>query len=399
MDEMFVFRPYIEALIKRWRLLLGGTILAGILATGLSFLLPPTYEAHTLVLIVDPGQLVQFDPRFETVDEIRPRQAYPVLATNDSLLHTLLQNVASEVDEPDTLNELRDMVSVSASSDPSLLELRVEHDDPVSAALIANHWAELFVSQANQVIGDQDEGQMAFYTEQRDVARLALDDAEQLLAEFQAGNRQTIVKTQLESHKIALATYLTQQQDILLLQQDIITLRTQLTGQNGPLLPADQLALILIYGRVFGEGDTTPTIELQIDGTASSTTEREQILGSLNTLQTALTARSDNLTDQTNQLEPAILALQQELQVLTADEEQLRQAVRLASETYTALVRQVSAEQITSQDTSRGLRQASPAIIPEDPIAPQKILNGLLAAMVAFVSLVTVVLFRQWQTS
>ena len=90
MDERFDFRPYIEAVLRRWRLLLGGTILAGILAVGLSYLVTPTYEAHTLVLIVDPSQLVQFDPRFETVDEIRPRQAYPVLALSDNLLQTLL---------------------------------------------------------------------------------------------------------------------------------------------------------------------------------------------------------------------------------------------------------------------------------------------------------------------
>lgn len=399
MDELFDFRPYVEALLQRWRLLLGGGVLAGILAVGLSFLLPPTYEAHTLVLIVDPSQLVQFDPRFETVDEIRPRQAYPVLALSDNLLQTLLQNVASEVDEPDTLRELRNLVSVSASSDPSLLELRVEHSDPTSAALIANQWAELFVSQANQVIGDQSADQVAFYVEQRDMARLALDEAEKALAEFQASNRQSIVKAQLENHETALATYLTQQQDLVLLQQDIITLRTQLTGQNGPLLVADQLALILIYERVFGERDAGPTIELQIDGVTEPTTSREQAVTSLDTLQTALTTRSNHLIEQIDQLEPAILAVQQELEVLTTDEDQLRQTARLASETYTALVRKVAEEQITSQDTSRGLRLASPAIIPQEPLAPQMILNGLLAAMVALVSLTAVVLFRHWQTS
>ncbi|MBK9051478.1 MAG: hypothetical protein IPL78_11340 [Chloroflexi bacterium] len=377
---------------------LGGTILAGILAVGLSYLVPPTYEAHTLVLIVDPSQLVQFDPRFETV-EIRPRQAYPVLAVSDSLLQTLLQNVASEVDEPDTLKELRSMIAISASSDPSLLELRVEHSNPASVALIANRWAELFISQANRVIGDQSEEQVAFYVGQRDLAQLALDEAEQMLAEFQTGNRQTIVKAQLESHESALATYLAQQQDLVLLQQDIITLRTQLTGQNGPLLPVDQLAYMLIYERIFGAGDTGPTIELQIQISVEPTADRQQIVTSLDTLQTALTTRSDNLMAQISQLEPMILAGQYEVEVLTADEERLRQAVMLASETYTALVRKVAEEQITSQDTSRGLRQASPAIIPQEPVAPQKMLNGLLAAMVALVSLMAVVLFRHWQQS
>ena len=399
MDEPFDFRPYITVVLRHWRLLLGGAIISGLLAIGLSFLLPPTYEAQALVLVVDPSQLVQFDPRFETIDEIRPRQAYPVLALSDSLLDTLLADVAAELDEPDTLKELREAVTISASNDPSLLELHVEHSDPATAALIANRWAELFVSQANQVIGDQSEVQVTFYMEQRDVTQQTLESAQQALAEFQAGNRQTIVKAQLESRETALEMYLTQQQALVLLQQDISTLRTQLTEQNGPLLPADHLAYLLIYERIFGRAEAGSAIEWQIPAAVESAVSREQLVTALDILQTTLITRSNNLTEQIEQLEPLILSAQHELELLKADEERLRQTVRLSSETYTALVRKVAEEQITSQDTSRGLRLVSPAITPQEPVAPQKLLNGLLAAMVALVSLVAVLLFRQWQAS
>lgn len=398
MDESFDFRPYIETLLQHWRLLLAGAVLSGLLAIGLSFLLPPTYQAQVLVLIVDPSQLVQFDPRFETIDEIRPRQAYPVLGLSDSLLQALLTSMAADVDEPDTLKELREIVAISASNDPSLLELEVEHSDPASAALIANRWAELFVTQANQVIGDQNEGQVAFYVTQRDGAYLALESAQGTLAEFQAGNRKTIVRAQLENQATALATYLAQQQDLVLLQQDILTLRTQLAEQNGPLLPGDQLAYLLIYQRMFAPVGTGPTIEWQIP-VAEPTSGREQVIIALDALQTALAGRADNLTELIEQLEPRILAAQHELELLTADEDRLRQAVRLAVETYTALVRKVAEEQITSQDTSRGLRLVSPAITPQEPIAPQKLLNGLLAAMVTLAALVVVILFRHWQAA
>jgi uncharacterized protein involved in exopolysaccharide biosynthesis len=396
MDEMFDIRPYIEVLLRRWRLLIGGTVLAGILAVVISFFLPPTYEANALVLIVDPNQLIQFDPRFETVDETRPRQVYPTLAASDSLLQMLLQEMAPEVDEPDTLRELRDIIAVSTSSDPSLLELMVKHRDPAVAAQIANRWAELFIAQANEVVGDQSRGQVDFYRRQRDSAQEVLSDARQQLVEFQARNRNRFVKAELVNRETLLRESLEEQQRIVLLQSDIVTLHSHLLAQSGPLITADQYALLLLFGRAFGEENLMAPLELQVDADFATTTDRSQVITILDTLQTTLTGQWDNLDEQINQLEPEILALQQELQILTAEEEQLQQDLTLVSETYAALARRVSEEEITSQDTSRGLRLAGPAIIPAEPVGPPKLLNGLLAAVAAFAGLVVVVLFRHW---
>ena len=396
MDDMFDIRPYIEVLLHRWRLLVGGAILAGILAVVISFFLPPTYEASTLVLIVDPNQLLQFDPRFETVDETRPRQVYPTLATSDSLLQVLLQDIAPEVEEPDTLHELRDIIALTSRSDPSLLELMVKHRDPAVAAKIANRWAELFITQANEVLGDQSGGQVDFYRYQRDNAQAALSNAWQQLVGFQARNRSRFVRAELVNQEALLRESLKEQQRIVLLQGDIATLHNHLSAQSGPLITADQYALLLLFGRAFGEEKLMVPLELQIDADFATATDRSQVINILNTLQTTLTGQWGNLDEQINQLEPEILALQQELQILTAEEEQLQQDLTLVSETYAALARRVSEEEITSQDTSRGLRLAGPAIIPAEPVGPQKLLNGLLAAVSAFAGLVVVVLFRHW---
>lgn len=398
MDEIFDIRPYLQSLFNRWPILLGGTILAGILAVIISFFLPPTYRAESLVLIVDPNQLLQFDPRFETIDETRPRQAYPTLATTDSLLQMLLRTIAPEVDEPDTLKELREIISISTSSDPSLLELQVEHRDPVTAANIANKWAELFISQANQVVGDQSQIQLDFYRSQRDDAQAELNRARRRLVEFQSRNRTRLIRAELTNLEAVLNESLTEQNGIVQLQQDIDLFQAQLEGQSGPLVTADQYALLLIYGRIFSDNQQTLPLQLQFDSSIAETTDRSQALDILESLQTTLTEQWQNLDDQINELEPELLALQEELQIVSAEEEQLIQELALASETYTALARQMTEEQITSQDTSRGLRLASTAVIPEEPFAPQKILNGLLAAVVAFAGLVAVILFRHWYT-
>jgi uncharacterized protein involved in exopolysaccharide biosynthesis len=183
------------------------------------------------------------------------------------------------------------------------------------------------------------------------------------------------------------------------LQQDITALRQQLVAQNGPLLPADQLAVLLLYTRAFNGGAASLPLELQLDSVMAPDIERDQLIATLDALLETLAATAAELAGQVDSLEPQILQLQQEGQALTAEEIRLRQEADLAMEAYTALARRATEEEITSQDTSRGLRLASQAITPEEPVAPIALLNGLLAAVFVFAALLLVILFRQWWRS
>lgn len=398
-DDPFDFRPYLNALLRRWWLLLGGSLLAGLIVFALSFLLPPTYRANALVLVVDPRQLVQFDPRFETVNDDRPLQAYPELALSDSILQTLLAEIGPQVTEPKTREELRELLSVSAGNDPSLLRLTVHHRDAETAALIANRWAEIFVTQINNVLGDQTSEQVAFYQEQRSQARNNLVMAEQSLADFQAINRTAIISATLQTLETSVASYVAAQEEIKLLQQDITALRQQLAAQDGALLPAEQLAVLLLYTRAFNGRATSLPLELQLDSLTTPDVGRAQLIATLDALLETLDATAAELAGQVESLEPQILQLQQERQALVAEEVRLRQEANLAMEAYTALARRATEEEITSQDTSRGLRLASPAIEPEQPVAPIALLNGLLAAVFVFAALLIAILFQQWWRS
>jgi polysaccharide biosynthesis transport protein len=396
MDDTFDFRPYADALLRRWRLIIGGTFLAGILAAALSFLIPPTYEASALVLLVVPRQVVQFDPRFENVDEPRPLPAYPQLASSDHILQMLQAQIAPELTERKTLRDLRDTISVSALNDPTLLRLTVRHRDPAMAAFIANQWAALFVGQVNDLLGDEGSQQVQFFRGQRDEARRHLAVAEQALADFQGGNRIRLVTAELQVLEDALVLLLAKQQNREQLQADVTTLRSILAAQEGALLPADHVAVLLLYQRAFGDGQAASPIELQIDGTLAATADRDQLIAALDTLQESLQTAAGDATGRTTALGPQIVALQHEMEALANEEQWLRQEATLATENYTALARQVVGQEITAQDTRRGLRLASPAIIAEEPVAPHKLLNGVLAAVVALTLFVAVTIFRQW---
>ena len=79
MEDEIDLRPYFEAIIRNWLWIVGAVVLAAAVAYGVSSLLPPTYEATALVAITEARDVVQFDPRFSTVDEAHPLRAYPEL--------------------------------------------------------------------------------------------------------------------------------------------------------------------------------------------------------------------------------------------------------------------------------------------------------------------------------
>ena len=369
------------------------------LAAGLSFLLPPTYEASALVLVVEPAQIVQFDPRFEAVNETRPLPVYPALARSDSLLQLLLSAIGPITSEPATLDDLREALTVSTENDPGLLRLTVRHRGSDTAATIANSWADIFVAQANEVLGDSGGEQLEFYLEKRETARDHLDTAERALARFQETNSASAVGAQLEAAKKLYASYLERDSNTALLQSEIAGLRAMLVAADGPPLPADQLAVLQLYLRAFGDEAGTLPLELQLDATTVAAAERAQLLATLDELAASLQATVGESTGRMDELEPHILVLQAQQQRLTLEAERLQNEVALAREAYMALAHKVTEEEILAQDTSRGLRLASPAVPPERPVFPRPWLNGVLAGIVAFVGLVSVTFLRQWQSA
>src|SRR5687768_10655713 len=127
-------------------------------------MLPPTYEAAALVAVTEPRYLLQFDPRFQTVNDIQPAaQAYPELAVSDDVLSELLAGVTPRPANIETLGQLRKIVTAEPGADPSLVRLVVRSQDAEEAARLANTWAELFVVRADKLYSGQTEDQVSFF--------------------------------------------------------------------------------------------------------------------------------------------------------------------------------------------------------------------------------------------
>lgn len=398
MEEEIDLRPYVELLLRNWVWIVGGAMLAAVVAFGLTSLIPPTYEATALVAVTEPRQRVQFDPRFETVDDNRPLQAYPELATSDELLQNALTEMAPPLDDVTDLQQFRQMVEARSGSDPSLVRLTARYSDADGAARIVNTWAELFVAWANEIYGDQNGEQVDFFESQLEQAAAELKTAEQALIDFQAHNRVGIVNNQLNSLSELQAQYLKDQNSVVFLIQDIQGLRDQLATQSDgdSVTFADQLTALFLQIKAFNAQAATP-LQLQVSAAESfADKNRGEQIAFLEGLVGTLESRSVQTEERLAELEPQILGLQQQKREMETESERLIRNRDVAQETYTALARKVEEERITSQDTSSGVRLASQAAVPVEPVGPRRLLNTVVAGGLGLMLGVFSVFIKGW---
>jgi uncharacterized protein involved in exopolysaccharide biosynthesis len=401
-DQEIDLRPYISAVIDNWYWILGFGLLAAMLGYGASFLTAPTYEATALIAISEPRQRVQFDPRIVTVADNQPLKAYPELAKSDELLESLRQQI--EVSSPMSLDALRGILSAGAGSDPSLLRLTARHENPEDAAEIANTWASLFVSWANQIYSGQSEEQFQFFAKQLTEATRDLEQTQQDLIDFQTKNQSAILRNELEALQQLQADYLAQNRQIRLLLQEIEAIES-LRGDGSTLneeLYADQLAATLLQIRAFGgvpnniESVNPLNIQVTIDQSQNATPAEQAAI--INNLKATLSTQATLIDTSLEDLEPQILAIQQAKQKADSEETRLLLREEVSEGTYTALALKVEEERITSRDSGDGLTLASQAATPSSPSGTSKTLLAVVAGFLGIaLGIVFVVLFTWWR--
>ena len=386
MEAEIDLREYIKILMRHWKWIVGGAMTAAVATLVVSFLIPPTYETTALAVVTQPRYVMQFDPRFEPTKNKPVYQAYPELATSDDLLQELVDQLTSLSGDVKTLADLRKMVDAESGRDPSIVRLTVRSRSPEEAARIANAWATIFITRANDIYGSYSEVQVEHFESQMEQAETDLKAAEEALIAFQAHNRTAILQNQLNSYHQAQADYLADQRAITSLTQDIQGLREQLSQQPGdhPTTLADDLTALFLQIKAFNVQTSLP-IQLQV-GSAESLSNKnisEQI-AFLDGLMDALQSKSLEIDKELQALEPKILTLQQQLQEIETEENRLTRDQEVAEEAYMALARKVEEVRIAAEAEGGDVKLASQAAVPEEPVSPHKLLNtavgGVLGA-------------------
>lgn len=127
--------------LRRHLKLIVGTVLLTIIATFIVtfFVVTPKYESTSQILI-------NRDPRYarsqQTID------TYTELATSP----TVLRQVKRTLNSSQSVNQLRQEVSISNSENSQIVSLKVKTTDPIQAAQIANETAKQFQKKVKQTL-------------------------------------------------------------------------------------------------------------------------------------------------------------------------------------------------------------------------------------------------------
>ncbi len=410
MDETIDLRPYVDALVRRWWVILGAVI-AGVLIAAFLHFSSSNYRATALVAAIDPSQRLQFDQRMvNSIDLDTFTPAYPEMATSDDALVPVLTRAAELTDgEIDNLQDLRGILGVDTGNDSRLLRLSVTHSDPEVAAELANVWAQSFVRTVDEVYLGQS-GQIEFYEELWADANQELHEAGQALVDFQSGSRMGIVDNLLMSLNQQQVSYLADQRRLGALLEDVQSLSDLIEAGDGDTITfADQLTALTLQQNVYIHETPifTPTLGIsqlpygtiqlqadpQFDLTTSDRTEQLALLASLaQTIEADLSGIDVKLLE----LETRFFQLQREKQAIANQYEELARRRDVAAETSVTLARKIDEVRIQSQDSGSSLRLVSLAAPPTEFHRSSLVLAAMTFGLLGLLLSATALILYTW---
>jgi len=162
-DEIDIGR-YLAALGRWWRLIVLCAILGGLAALLVGFLSAKSYQANSYVVLMRTGTVVNLDSKIRSVSNTDPtsgqtvdlaslRKTLTLLADSEDLAQSvfgaLRTQLASNITDPSALHSL-----VQITNDGDAFQIAVRSPSSAQAALIANAWAQEFITRANAIYGE-----------------------------------------------------------------------------------------------------------------------------------------------------------------------------------------------------------------------------------------------------
>jgi capsular polysaccharide biosynthesis protein len=269
MEQEIDLRPYVQAVVRQWRLIIGVVALAAVAAGIVTLSLPRAATARGDVLIIARTPQLTLDSRFADRDAtmvtnaLNQRQALLDLASSPELEARVAKKLGLELY---TTGELLAQVTVSGRSD--LLQFETSAKTPEEASLLAETWAGSYEALINEIYsgGASLEGPL-------DKARQDYAQAQSDLSAFYASGdlvriQQSVLRIDgllssgAGAHVNMYTQYLSRTQELNLILEDARTLQAQYE-QSGSVNLGASLATLAVRARL--AGDRELPVQLNFD--------------------------------------------------------------------------------------------------------------------------------------
>ncbi len=393
-EQVIDLREVIKVLKKRRVLIVLITLLAVLTSGILSFfVLPPVFEAKTLLLVTqatDKQPVVTQNNDLDSVVNTMSRIPFMTMNTYIGQVKSeaLMQRVINKLKLAErnyTTGGLAGQIKATAAKDSNLIEVTVSNNEPALAADIANTLSSEFLELISEKNQEQMERSVQFMQDQKAATEKELEKAVEELKKFDSEPRGvTYLEQELEAKSQDLNKYQSEFTRAEIEMQQLAAAKSLLedslaaTPQTITVQKYDQNLGRTVHSEEINPANTA-LIEKLNDKKASLAEKEAQVSGTQGVL-TALNGQIDQL--------------QAELTDKKTKQDRLQAEVKRLEDTRNTLAEKTTQTQIArSIDLgSTSLMVVSPAMAPATPVKPNKKLNmavafilGLMASvMLAF---------------
>ncbi len=387
-EDVIDLREYLRVLARRRGVVVLTTLLAVLTAGLLSFfVLPPVYEARTVLLVTQATEKVQAPTAGKEGESvITTITRLPALTMNTYVGQLKSETVAERTIKKLGLDPtlytpvtLARMVTATAQKDSNLIELKVRHQDPLLAARIANTMAEELLGLISEKNQEQMARSVQFLVDQRQATEKELQKAVEELGKFDSEPRSVAF---LEEQFKALTAELTRAQaDLNKVRVEAEQLRAGLARLEADLADTPRMIKVTRLDPVTGrtlEGEDVNPVYVNL---AEEAAKKKATLGEKEAQVSALQSLQATLAEQ-------LATLQGELTAKKAKRDQLAAEVKRLEQTRDQLASKATETQIArSVDLgSTTVVVVSPAVVPAKPVKPNKKLNVAVALVLGLMA-------------
>jgi capsular exopolysaccharide synthesis family protein len=390
MEDEINLGQYVSFLIKWHRLIILSTLLAGLVAFGVSSVLPPTYEAEAAVALVKSSTQLNFDPKMRTVSEMdggynydqeARRKALTALVKSSDVATTVIAKIGDRLNAEEH-NPANLVKAINGTYTGDVIRIKAKGDDAEKAALLANTWTQEYLNRANAMYSETPLSPPELQS-QADAAKRDYDQKEDTLVKYLASNPMDQLARQVAQKKQKLDDLRAIETKMDRLTADAASLRNRLSVDTPSSGLGNELAALFLEANAFSASSNLPAnLQIQINQLSAGSTSAEQ-LRNLNALIVELGDRRKTVQEGAFvQLEHDVNQLQSQLEQESAKKQELVRSRELAWSTYTTLSNKAAEAAVAAQSKGTIIRLAVPAVVPEAPISPSKSKNALLAGLV-----------------
>lgn len=397
-------RPYLHAVLRAWRVILGAVLLGSIAGMLYALITPPERQATAEIFVLPTTSQVSLDPRFATRDASitstgTQRQALVDLASSPVIEPRVADKLGLTIETPGLLAK---QIEVRATSD--LITITASDEDPAFALRLADAWAsayeeliiELFTgvdTQAQQIALEL-EGAQKRYGEAQGSLETFLARPETITTKQEVERLEGLLDDSRAAQEMLYSQYLSRTQELSLILEDARSIRAQVGGAS---TLADALAQLAIRTRAAGNVELPMSLQFDdpaafTEGVALTPDDFDVFIRSLETelarsvrettvLQEAI-ARGDVSTVGFDMATRA--RYEQELATATSRYEAVRAQALLLTEQRDLALEALKVLQAKSSELAiaKAVPNVSVRFLSSSPVPPRSSLTVLLAATV-----------------